>query len=138
MGGEGRWEGKAGRKFSRYTVYIEQATTFDEARRPTSARILAIFAVHRPVPRQRVARFTFRTYLATKPSHRFLRFNVSIPLKFLSKDALRFYYNISFFLSRILCSQARFLDSIDISEVANFYFFVDHPFMSVLFLRENF
>lgn len=80
MGGEGRWEGKAGRKFSRYTVYIEQATTFDEARRPTSARILAIFAVHRPVPRQRVARFTFRTYLATKPSHRFLRFNVSIPL----------------------------------------------------------
>lgn len=94
---EGRWEGKAGRKFSRYTVYIEQATTFDEARRPTSARILAIFAVHRPVPRQRVARFTFRTYLATKPSHRFLRFNVSISLKFLSKDALRFYYNISFF-----------------------------------------
>lgn len=33
---------EAGRKFSRYTVYIEQATTFDEARRPTSARILAI------------------------------------------------------------------------------------------------
>lgn len=64
--GGGRWEGKAGRKFSRYTVYIEQATTFDEARRPTSARILAICAVHRPVPRQRVAQFTFRTYLATK------------------------------------------------------------------------
>lgn len=33
---------EAARKFSRYTVYIEQATTFDEARRPTSARILAI------------------------------------------------------------------------------------------------
>lgn len=62
----GRWEGKAGRKFSRYTGYIEQATTFDEARRPTSARILAICAVHRPVPRQRLAQFTFRTYLATK------------------------------------------------------------------------
>lgn len=38
-----------------------------------------------------------------------------------AKDTSRFYYNISFFLSRILCSQARFLDSIDISEVANFF-----------------
>lgn len=33
---------RKGRRFSRDTVYMEQATTFDEARRTTSARILAI------------------------------------------------------------------------------------------------
>lgn len=105
--GGGRWEGKAGRKFSRYTVYIEQATTFDEARRPTSARILAICAVHRPVPRQRVAQFTFRTYLATKRATDFYEHPPPILFaKFLSKDTF-FIYKISFF---ILCLQARFLD----------------------------
>lgn len=73
--GGGRWEGKAGRKFSRYTVYIEQATTFDEARRPTSARILAICAVHRPVPRQ--SRSVYVSHLpSNQTGHRLLRSNI--------------------------------------------------------------
>lgn len=83
----GRWEGKAGRKFSRYTGYIEQATTFDEARRPTSARILAICAVHRPVPRQRLAHSVYVSHLpSNQTGHRFLRLNILDPPLFRSQN----------------------------------------------------
>lgn len=77
---------KGRRKFWRYTVYIEQATTFDEARRPTSARILCNLRCIGP--RRRVAHFTFRAYLATKHGPPTVRtsFPILIPFaKFLSK-----------------------------------------------------
>lgn len=67
-------------------MYIEQATTFDEARRPTSARILCNLRCIGP--RRRVAHFTFRAYLATKHGPPTVRtsFPILIPFaKFLSK-----------------------------------------------------